>query len=311
MYWKLKAQIQRMLSVAPAGNWLHYQLQRRFGGLRNFNREFDIKVDDWKLMLLRLHEQGVSITGKRLFEIGSGWYPTFPLACYLGGAAKVTTVDLNRHMKPELLQACAQRLGNSTSAISEATGIDEASVKARHSHLIDSLRDSSDLAKATQGVVDYRAPMDATKVDLGPGQIDCIFSNSVLEHVPPMVIDAMYVEAMRILGEDGIMFHSVNCGDHYAYVDRSIHQLHYLRYSDAEWARWNNAFLYQNRMRAHEFVERAQSAGFTIELNTARASNTRLAQLASTPVHDQFSGIPAEKLCITSVDFIARKPPGV
>ena len=113
---------------------------------------------------------------------------------------------------------------------------------------------------------------------------------------------------MRILAPGGVMFHSVNCGDHYAYVDRRIHQLHYLRYSDREWAFWDNAFLYQNRMRAHEFVERAQAIGFEIVLNTARATERRLAELAATPVHAQFAHEPPERLCITSVDFIARKP---
>ena len=105
------------------------------------------------------------------------------------------------------------------------------------------------------------------------------------------------------------MFHSVNCGDHYAYVDRRVDQLNYLRYSDAQWQRWNNV-LYQNRLRAHVFVERAREAGFVIELDTAKASERRLRELAATPVHAQFAAIAPERLCITSVDFIARKPTG-
>ena len=308
MHWKLKGALQRVLGLIPMGEWLHFHLQRRFGGLRDFNREFDIKMSDWKIMVTRLEEAGVSIPGKRLFEIGSGWYPTFPLACYLAGAARITTVDLNRHMRPTLLFACAERLGDWLGAISAATGADEAQVRVRHAAMLGVLRKSGDLAAATEGVVDYRAPMDATRTGLDQNQVDCIFSNSVLEHVPPAVIDAMYTESMRILDDGGVMFHSVNCGDHYAYVDPTINQLNYLRYSEAQWSPWNNAFLYQNRMRAHEFVERAQARGFEILLNTAKATELRMNQLAATPVHTQFSAIPAERLCITSVDFIARKP---
>src|SRR3546814_12756650 len=85
---------------------------------------------------------------------------------------------------------------------------------------------------ASGGVIDYHAPADAASTALGDGEVDVVFSNSVLEHVPEAAIDPMYREAMRILAPGGIMFHSVNCGDHYAYVDRSIHQLHYLKYSD-------------------------------------------------------------------------------
>ena len=125
--------------------------------------------------------------------------------------------------------------------------------------------------------------------------------------MPPAVIDAIYAETRRVLAPGGAMFHSVNCGDHYAYVDRRIHQLNYLRYSDREWAFWDNAFLYQNRLRAHEFVERARALGFDIVLDTARPTERRLAELAATPVHAQFAAIPPERLCITSVDFIAVK----
>ncbi|SFN00315.1 class I SAM-dependent methyltransferase [Dokdonella immobilis] len=307
MNWKLKGMLQRALSHLPYGSWMHFHLQRRFGGLRDFNREFDVKLSDWTIMLRRLGEAGFDISGKRLFEIGSGWYPTFPLACYLGGAARVTTVDLNRHMRPGLLRACAERLGENLSTLCAATGADEASVRARHSKLIEVLGHGGDLASATSGVIDYRAPADATRTGLEDGQIDCIFSNSVLEHVPLAVIGAMFAEARRILDTDGVMFHSVNCGDHYAYVDRSINQLNYLRFSDEQWNRWNNAFLYQNRLRAHVFIEQAEAAGFEILLNTAKASDLRLSQLASMPVHPQFSAIPAERLCITSIDFIARK----
>src|SRR3546814_2278132 len=74
---------------------------------------------------------------------------------------------------------------------------------------------------ASGGVIDYHAPADAASTALGDGEVDVVFSNSVLEHVPEAAIDTMYREAMRILAPGGIMFHSVNCGDHYAYVDRS------------------------------------------------------------------------------------------
>ena len=49
------------------------------------------------------------------------------------------------------------------------------------------------------------------------------------------------------------------CGDHYAYFDRTITQIHYLRYSDLHFSLWNNSLQYQNRMRANEFIEIAES----------------------------------------------------
>lgn len=308
MDWRIKGTVQKILGYIPAGERAHYALQRRFGGLRDFSSEFDAKIEDWRLMAGHLRDAGRSIKGARMVEIGSGWYPTFPLACYLGGASDVTTFDLTRHLKPDLVHECIARLRDAVSTIAKTCAIDEHEVLERYNRLRVQLDRSTDPDRLTGGVIRYVAPANASRSGLADESIDCVFSNSVLEHVPRESIIALYKESLRILAQGGVMFHSVNCGDHYAYVDRSINQLNYLKYSNRTWSRWNNTFLYQNRMRAHEFVVLAKEAGFNIELDTARATEAKLAQLASIPVHAQFLGVDPHRLCITSVDFIARKP---
>ena len=308
MHWRVKGMVQKVLGYLPCGHTLHFHLQRQFGGLQDFERELSVKIDDWAIMAGHLRDAGHPFAGMRGFEIGTGWYPTFPFACYLAGAARVTTYDLNTHLRRDLTERCVATLEKFLPRIAEAGGAEPHAVRERYLRLRNRLLAGDSLEAATDGVVQYRAPADATRTTLGDGEVDVVFSNSVLEHVPPEVIGAMYREAMRILAPGGIMFHSVNCGDHYAYVDREIHQLHYLRYSDRQWQRWNNAFLYQNRLRAHRFVDDARDCGFAIVLDTSNARPERLRQLAATPVHPQFEGIPPEQLCITSVDFIARKP---
>ena len=308
MDWRVKGIIQKVLGALPGGHALHFHLQRRLGGLRDFDGELASKVDDWEIMVGHLRDAGIVLPGVRAFEIGTGWYPTFPFACYLAGAARVTTYDLNPHLRMDLTVRCADILGGFLPRIATAAGVPLAEVEKRHRALVERLRTGADLGVATGGVIDYRAPADATRSMLPDGDVDVVFSNSVLEHVPPEVIDAMYAESMRVLSPSGVMFHSVNCGDHYAYVDRNVHQLNYLRYSDEEWQRWNNAFLYQNRLRAHWFVDGARRHGFDIDLDTRTTREERMKQLAAMPVHPQFADVLAEQLCITSVDFIARKP---
>jgi SAM-dependent methyltransferase len=227
---------------------------------------------------------------------------------YLAGAARVHTVDLNPHLKPDLVRRCAASLAEYAPLIAAASRTNPEDVARRQRRLVERLSGRVDLADATEGVVHYEAPADAAHTDLDTNTVDVVFSNSVLEHVPPLVIDELYAEALRILRPRGVMFHSVNCGDHYAYVDRNINQLNYLGYSDAEWQAWNNAFLYQNRVRAHEFVERAAAAGFEIVLETGQAREERLRELAAMKVHPQFASVPAAKLCVTTIDFIGRKP---
>ena len=306
MHWRIKGIVQKILGIHPGGAALHCRLQQRFGGLSDFSGELATKVDDWTIMARHLRAAGKPIDGARFFEIGTGWYPTFPLACFLAGAARVTTCDLSRHMQPHLLRRCVAELADFLEVISEASGTAIAGVRQRHQRVQALLAEGPDLEAATSGAIRYLAPADATRSGLADGEVDVVFSNSVLEHVPPDVITAMYRESRRILAPGGVMFHSVNCGDHYAYVDSRVGALNYLRYSERAWKFWNNAFLYQNRLRAHDFVDAAAAAGFEIILDTSTPRPQRLQELARIRIHPQFSHVPAEKLCITSVDFIAQ-----
>ncbi len=309
MHWRIKGLIQKALGPLPGGDALHYQLQRRFGGLRDFRREFAIKIDDWKIMIAQLRAHDIDIRGAELLEVGTGWYPTFPFACHLAGAARVHTCDLNRHLRPDLVRMCAAGFSECLPAIAEAAGADLEDVRARHTALLAALGDGRDPEAATAGGVRYHAPADATATGLPAESVDLVFSNSVLEHVAPSVLAPLYAESRRILRPGGAMFHSVNCGDHYAYADRKVHQLHYLQFSDRQWAFWNNRFLYQNRLRAHRFVEAARDAGFGIAFDSSTPRPQRLEQLGAMTIAPEFADIPPEKLCITSADFIARKAP--
>jgi len=309
VHWRFKGAIQKVLGVVPAGDQLHYLLQRRAGGLKDFTRECWIKVDDWKLMIGHLKTVGIHVAGSRFLEMGSGWYPTFPFCLYIAGADRVETVDLNRHMKPDLTVECAIRIERKITEIAEVVGRPAAELFAIQQALVAALQRGASLEEASGGVIHYRAPADASDTRLPDASIDVVFSNSVLEHVPAAVIAACFREGRRILRPGGVAFHSVNCGDHYAYVDRAINQLNYLRYSDDEWEVWNNKFLYQNRLRAIDFTTMATEAGFAIEVDTSRPHPGRLAELAEIPVHPAFAArYSRDQLAITSIDFIARNP---
>ena len=293
----------------PGGKRLHYGLQRRFGGLRDPRREIGLKIDDWESMIRQLHTAGFDIRGARLLEIGTGWYPTLPLVCHLAGASRVHTCDLQRLLKPDLMRLCIDELQRHLARIAAVCGTPLPEVASRYERMRAAAAGSDDLSVITEGTVDYHAPADAAEDRrLEDASIDAVFSNSVLEHVPPDAIARIHRASLRLLRPGGWAFHSVNCGDHYAYVDPGIHQLHYLRFTGSEWAFWNNRFLYQNRLRAYQFVEGARDAGFQIVLDSSHARPQRLAQLQAMSVAAEFAHIPPERLCVTTVDFIGRKP---
>jgi SAM-dependent methyltransferase len=307
MDWRVKGAIQKALGYVPGGDRIHYMLQRYAGGMRDFGRECDMKVDDWRVMIEHLRAAKITVEGATMVEIGTGWYPTFPFCLYLTGVARVFTFDLDRLLKQDMVHLLADRLAAHVALIARVARRPEDEVKAEQVALATAVTSGASLAQAIGGIVDYRAPADASHTSLLAESVDVVFSNSVLEHVPREMIEACFVEAMRILRPGGIMFHSVNCGDHYAYTDRSIHPLHYLQFSDEDWELWNNTFLYQNRLRAIDFTDIARRAGFTIETDTSRVLPERLAQLDAMTVHPRFAHYTREQLAITSIDFVARK----
>jgi hypothetical protein len=308
MDWRIKGAIQKVLGVLPRGEEAHYWLQKRAGGLRKFDAECDAKLEDFRLMLGHLRTSGIPVVGTRFLEVGTGWYPTFPYCLYLLGAKRVETFDLNRYLKPELVGQMVERVRGKLAMIAEAGERDVAEVIERYGKLSRKVAEGASLEEATEDVVQYHAPADATKTGLGEDSVDVVFSNSVLEHVPGPVIEEMFAESLRILPPGGVMFHSVNCGDHYAYADRRISQLHYLKFSERQWKPWNNAFLYQNRLRARDFTEMAKRLGYAVEIDTSRPHPDRLRQLDAITVHPSFSHYPREQLAITSIDFVARRP---
>jgi SAM-dependent methyltransferase len=274
----------------------------------SFASECDLKVDDWRITMDHLRSVRFSVARATLLEIGTGWYPTFPTCFYLAGAARVHTYDIVRHVTPEMVSALASRLRLHLGTLATSSGLAEDTIAAELDSFRAALERGDDLGTASGGVIDYRVG-DASRTGLPDGSVDMVFSNSVLEHIPQPVLEALFAEAMRVLRPGGIVFHSVNCGDHYAYFDSSISQLNYLRYSDREWnLMWNNRFHYQNRLRAKEFTAMAQRAGFTIELDASKVWPQRLAELAAIEVAPEFARYTREEACLTNIDFVARKP---
>lgn len=306
MNWKIKAVVQGALAHTPGGVGLNERLQRLFGERKDSRAHIDSKVqNDWLLHMSYLQRLGFKVQGRHLLEIGSGWLPILPLCFVLAGVSKVTSVDLSRHLRFDEVRQALEHLQRHLAAIANVSGQPLEQAQAKWQALMAEPDGAAILAKAG---IEYHAPADATRTGLPDASIDMVFSNSVLEHVPPTVLDAMMRETRRLLRADGIAMHGVNCGDHYAYFDKSITAIHYLRYSAKQWRWWNNDVLYQNRLRPMDFLACAERAGLTIAFAIHQPKPALLAKLAELPIADEFKHYSAEQLCCTSIDFIARLP---
>lgn len=305
MHWKIKAYTQKLLSAVPFGSAINDLLQRTAGGLRDFEKNLEVKVNDWSSFAAWMREVGVSPAGLHYLEIGTGWFPTLPLCWSLAGASSVVTFDLTRHLNRKLTWRLLHGLASRLPFIARAAGRDLPAVESAYR----TLRQARTLPELfALARLDYRAPADATQTALPDESVDIVFSNSVLEHVPGDVIRELMRESVRLLRRGGLAVHAVNCGDHYAYFDRRITPLHYLTFSEPEWRFWNNRLLFQNRLRPRDFLQMAESAGLTIELAKCKPRPDLLAVLPSLKIAPEFQQYPPEQLCSTSLGFVGRKP---
>jgi SAM-dependent methyltransferase len=305
MDWRIKGVIQKTLSVMPGGVTVNDWLQRTLGGLRNFPDTVASKIEDWSLHMGHLRALEIALASKRVFEIGTGWLPVFPMCYALAGTGSCITVDLHRHMNQRLTLRLIRVLGQHLDQIATAVNAPIAEVRDRHAELS---RASSVPDLLRRARVEYLAPGDATQTKLPDDSVDIVFSNSVLEHVTHDVLRAMMRESRRILQPGGLVMHSINCGDHYAYFDKRINFMNYLQFSEDAWQFWNNDLQYQNRLRPRHFIEATEDVGLIMRICKHKARPDLLAALPGMHIAPEFAGYPPEQLACKSIDIVAAKP---
>jgi SAM-dependent methyltransferase len=249
-------------------------------------------------------ELGISPRGRDYLEVGTGWFPTLPVCFSLIGGSSLKTCDLYQHLNARMTFQMVRRLRIHLGLIAETAGIPLPAIEEAYAKLSSSA--NLDELMRTAGI-EYLAPADASRTGLCDASIDVVFSNSVLEHVCPKMINAIMRETHRVLRPNGIAIHSVNCGDHYAYFDRGITAINYLQYSEDKWAFWNNGLLYQNRLRPSDFLRITEDAGLRIALCRRNVKPDLLRALPKMKIASEFRRYAAEDLCCTSIDFVAQR----
>lgn len=298
MDWRAKAVVQNILSSVPLGERINNSLQVRVGGLHHFDAEVRGKLNDWIGIMKLLAECKIDVRDATTLEIGTGWFPTLPVCFWLAGTRNCITYDLRPHLRQEMTGRMISVLHRHLDVLAGAANIALAKVRQRYAEIgEDVLRSCS---------ITYVAPGDASRTGLPDGSVDIVFSNSVLEHVTREALSAIMHETRRILRPSGVAVHCVACNDHYAHFDRRISYVNYLRFSEKNWRRWNNALHYQNRLRARDFLELAQESGLRVLAERQYIRPGVESALLSLPIAEDFRSYTRAELAATTVNFVCR-----
>lgn len=284
-------------AALPGKDTIYYLLQRHFGSLRQTPDPLPMLRAAAEIVG-ELRQMGIETAGKRVMEVGTGRRLDIPLAFYLCGAESVDTFDLNSYLREALVMGSVREILRAREAAMKILGpVAGEAALAKRLDVIAGAENLRDLCARTR--LTYHAPADASRTKLADGAIDIQFSYTVFEHIPGPVLEAILREANRVLSADGVACHHIDLSDHFSHEDKSIGMIHFLRYEEREWSRYNdNQFAYQNRLRRSEYDRIYAAAGHDVFKRLPFLDERALAELANGfPLAAQFQGRDPEDLC--------------
>ncbi len=281
MNWTTKARIQNAVAFLPSGisHAIYYQLQRRFGGLREIDPVAGISTG---VEICRMAARaGRTQWRSRVLEIGTGRRLNVPITLWLAGAEQIVTVDLHPYLKESLVRRDIEYIVEHPEQIARLFGplLDEARFAA--------LLDLAERDWRLDGLlrlcrIDYRPRADASSLDLPDRSIDLHLSCSVLEHIPVDHLKGILREGNRTAARHGLFVHLVDYSDHFSHSDTSISPVNFLRFSDREWERIaGNRYMYANRLRVDDMLALFHACGHNIVIDQPDIDVTILDALTS------------------------------
>ncbi len=239
-----------------------------------------------------------------ILELGTGEFPTVPIALFLCGADRVTTIDIEKLFHRGYFLAMLKALASIPR--DKMKKYLPALKDARLAILKQTAKKAQNISTTTLLLtfkINYQI-MDARKLTFEKDSFDLILSNTTLEHIPLDDLQQIMTSFHRVLKPEGIMSHLIDMSDHFEHSDHSITAYNYLQFDSKTWAKFNTPFLYQNRLRYPDYVRLIDEAGFEpLESWTYAAHAEALENL---PLDPAFKGYPTKDLSITHLWSVAR-----
>jgi hypothetical protein len=311
-HWLIKSGVQRVISWLPASAFWNEIFQNhvtRSVVLTYPGFQGKLKVADQFLNRFRRHQLKPRESFTAL-EIGTGWYPTLPIAYYLSGASEVWTFDITSHLSRKRLALLLDMFSKS-----DEDGSLRQFIPSIRPERVGRLRELRNIvheetpAECLARINIHAKVSDASDTGLPAGSIDFICSCFVLEYVPRLVLPKMLAEFRRLASEHSATVHRLGLADEFACFDASITEFNFLRYTDREWKWLESPLISVNRFRITDYRELLARAGFALREEENRSGS--LEKLNRVKLAPEFQRYSAEDLLVlesllTSVPAPAR-----
>jgi hypothetical protein len=274
--WKVKAVVQGTIAHLPARERVNYLFQRHITHSSECSKEwFQDKVEQTQRHLAHhrlLH--GVSPI-RRVLELGTGWHPAVPVGLALAGAREIFTVDRVSMLRSENVRA---------TLIAWRDLLDEGASTLDH---VDAGREST-LRRLCEDINPQLGDLgiipivgDAAHLGLAAQSVDLFVSNNTFEHLSRVTLKEILAQYRTLAAPGATMSHFIDMSDHFSHFDPNLSPLHFLRYDERRWKRWDNDIVPQNRMRISSYLALLRAADFSeVEVSTRVIDRAALAGLS-------------------------------
>ena len=173
---------------------------------------------------------------KNLLEVGAGksLEQNIYFAYFFNNRVKQTVIDINRMLDIDLFN--------------EASNLIASILNLKSKGKVKNIKDLE-----LKYNIFYKAPCSLRNILESDQSFDICVSTTTLEHFKENEIDDFLNILKKVLKKDGYISSAIDYSDHYSHTDKNITPLNFLKYSEADWAKYNNSYLYQNRLRHRDY----------------------------------------------------------
>ncbi len=183
---------------------------------------------------------------KNLLEIGAGksLEQNIYFSYIFNGQLEQTVIDINKMIDFQLFNEASKQVSN-------LLNLDFKSNVSNEDEIFDKYN------------IKYLAPYQL--IDLNEKKFDICVSTTTLEHFSVNDLNNFLSNIKKNLNINGLVSSLIDYSDHYSHTDKNINSLNFLKYDEDNWEKYNNEYLYQNRLRHQDYRKLFNDFNYKIE----------------------------------------------
>ena len=184
---------------------------------------------------------------RNILEVGAGksLEQNIYISYKFNNSITQTAIDMNNMLDLDLLNQASEQIANI--------------LKLNNKGKVKNLKQLKSLYN-----INYIAPCSLNNFAKINQKFNMCISTTVLEHLKISELDEYLEKLKTILEPKGLVSSLIDYTDHYSHTDKNISVLNYLSYSDEEWRKYNNSYLFQNRLRHQDYKKIIEEKNYKI-----------------------------------------------